>query len=48
MAKKLDGFSIQKFVGVSPQQLANLHEVLRDERVRKHSYINGEGESYAV
>jgi hypothetical protein len=38
-----DGFSMHKFVGVTPTQLANLHTVLTTEPVRRTGYIEGEG-----
>lgn len=38
-----DGFSIQKFVGVTPAQLAKLYKVLTSEPVRRTGNNPGEG-----
>jgi hypothetical protein len=38
-----DGFSIQKFVGVTPAQLAELHKVLTTEPMRRTGHNPGEG-----
>jgi len=37
------GFSIQKYVGVTPAQLAKLHEALTTEPICRPGYIEGEG-----
>ena len=36
---KYDTFSIQKYVGVTPQQLANLQTVLTSERMREYGHM---------
>jgi len=45
-AMEIDGFSVQKFVGVTPVQLAKLHKVLTTEPVREAGHIEGEGLYY--
>lgn len=43
MSTKGKGFSIQKFVGVTPEQLAKLHKALTTEPIRRTGNISGEG-----
>lgn len=40
---KTDKFSIQKYVGVTPRQLAKLHEALTNKPLRETGNISGEG-----